>query len=314
MNIDFSKKIYFFCKHVQFSLKKIKRIIKYGLPRKFDKHQIFKYNASLTAIIKNEAPYILEWIEYHRLIGFTRFYLYDNDSEDNLANVLAPYVEAGIVNLEHLHGKKQQLHAYELAIKKSKHESKWLAVIDLDEFITIKHSSSINAFLSEYDNRGISEILLGWKIFGSNNRRSKEEGLVIERFTRCGSSKAPIAYKAILNPRKFLDFLHPHYAFVTGKVIDGDGKRMYYYPFKEDKYLPSSLLENASINHYYTKSYDEFIAKSSRGFADGVETKRNARGKKDFDFYNRNEILDDRLTKYAPKIKNRISKLPTISW
>ena len=39
---------------------------------------------SLTLIVKNEAFYIKEWIEFHRMIGVTHFYIYDNESSDDL--------------------------------------------------------------------------------------------------------------------------------------------------------------------------------------------------------------------------------------
>ena len=38
-----------------------------------------------------------EWIEFHRLVGVERFFLYDNGSTDDHREVLAPYVEEGIV-------------------------------------------------------------------------------------------------------------------------------------------------------------------------------------------------------------------------
>ncbi|ELV04510.1 glycosyltransferase family 92 protein [Brachyspira hampsonii] len=52
---------------------------------------------SILATVKNEAPYIKEWIEYHRIIGAERFYIYDNESTDNLKEVLEPYIKEGIV-------------------------------------------------------------------------------------------------------------------------------------------------------------------------------------------------------------------------
>ncbi|HIQ89627.1 TPA: glycosyltransferase family 2 protein [Candidatus Galligastranaerophilus faecipullorum] len=45
---------------------------------------------SIAAILKNEAVYIKERIEFHRLVGAGRFYLYDNDSTDNVQDIPAP--------------------------------------------------------------------------------------------------------------------------------------------------------------------------------------------------------------------------------
>lgn len=37
---------------------------------------------SIGAIFKDEAPYLAEWIEFHRLVGVEHFFLYDNLSTD----------------------------------------------------------------------------------------------------------------------------------------------------------------------------------------------------------------------------------------
>lgn len=305
--------VYFLVKSTQFELKKMKRILlTREMPKKSLTFQGKQNTIAITAIIKNEAPYILEWIEYHRLIGVSKFYLFDNDSDDDLQNVLKPYIDEEIVVLEKLSGKKQQLHAYELGVKKARNEVQWLAVLDLDEFINIGSFSSIQNFLSTFDSSKVSEILLRWRIFGSNGMKHYDDELVIKRFTRRGVDDTMLVYKAIVNPRRVLDFLHPHYAFVTGKVVDGDGKTIHYYPVKEDKYLPNYPMNKVNIHHYYSKSFDEFLKKSQRGFADGVEEKRSARSRSDFEFYDRNEVFDDSMVKYVSEISKRIRSLPKV--
>ena len=52
-----------------------------------------KVYLSITAVLQNEAPYIKEWIEYHRLVGVERFYIYDNESTDNVKEILKPYID-----------------------------------------------------------------------------------------------------------------------------------------------------------------------------------------------------------------------------
>ena len=56
-------------------------------------------------IYRNEAPYLAEWLEFHRLVGVERFYLYDNESEDDHLEVLAPYIEEGIVEVHEWPGR-----------------------------------------------------------------------------------------------------------------------------------------------------------------------------------------------------------------
>src|ERR1700733_13535401 len=104
----------------------------------------FKYQLAICAIFRDEAPYLKEWIEYHRLIGVEHFYLYNNRSTDNFEEVLAPYVASGVVDLFHNdiktenlkdHIDKVQCKSYSHALELSKGQVKWLAIMDADEFI-----------------------------------------------------------------------------------------------------------------------------------------------------------------------------------
>ncbi len=58
-----------------------------------------EYRLSIGTIFKDEAKWMKEWIEYHLLIGVEHFFLYNNDSTDNYAEVLDPYIKKGIVEL-----------------------------------------------------------------------------------------------------------------------------------------------------------------------------------------------------------------------
>src|SRR5437016_521510 len=58
-----------------------------------------KYNLSICTIFKNEAPYLKEWIEYHKLVGVDHFYLYNNLSLDAFRRILAPYIKDELVTL-----------------------------------------------------------------------------------------------------------------------------------------------------------------------------------------------------------------------
>src|SRR3984957_13412863 len=58
-----------------------------------------KHQLSICAIFKDEACFLKEWIEYHRLVGVDHFYLYNNESSDDFLKILQPYVHEGIVSL-----------------------------------------------------------------------------------------------------------------------------------------------------------------------------------------------------------------------
>ena len=66
---------------------------------------LFLYDLAVTAIFKNEGRYLKEWLDYHLFAGVEHFYLYNNDSSDNYAEVLAPYIEKNLVTLTDVPGK-----------------------------------------------------------------------------------------------------------------------------------------------------------------------------------------------------------------
>ncbi|MDR0319713.1 MAG: glycosyltransferase family 92 protein [Rickettsiales bacterium] len=97
----------------------------------------FPHKLSIVAIAKNEGEYFREWIEYHNMVGVEKFYIYDNESTDNTKEVLEPYIKSGLVEYTYWPGEKQQHHVYRDCLAKRKFDTKWLALIDLDEFLVV---------------------------------------------------------------------------------------------------------------------------------------------------------------------------------
>ena len=58
---------------------------------------VFQYELSVVAIIRDEAIYMQEWLDYHILAGVDKFYIYDNGSKDNISEILQPYIDENIV-------------------------------------------------------------------------------------------------------------------------------------------------------------------------------------------------------------------------
>lgn len=121
-----------------------------------------KYKTAVVAFFKNEARYLKEWIEYHRLIGIDHFYLYDNCSTDNSFAVLQPYINKGWVSAfvwqdhipEYLMQQESmqilgpRVRAYEHAAKyAAAGETEWLMVIDVDDFLVPAEMQSVQSYL-----------------------------------------------------------------------------------------------------------------------------------------------------------------------
>lgn len=237
---------------------------------------LFLYDLSIAAILKNEAPYLKEWLDYHLLAGVDHFYLYDNDSTDNQAEVAAPYIKAGLVDYFYLPGTAMQYAAYNDAVKRFKFQSRYIAFIDGDEFIYPKTNRSVIEVVDEIlsDKENVAALGINWQCFGSNGQEKADYTRgVLERFTR----RAPdnwtfinadnirdgnIWLKSIVNPRRIDYFADPHNAHYFGgfKVVNANGTQILNsasYPIDTDKIV---------INHFYTKSLEEFATKTVRGW------------------------------------------------
>ena len=94
-------------------------------------------------IAKNEAPYIKEWLDFHYKRGVSHFIIYDNESTDNLCEVLNPYIEAGVVSYHVIRGKVRQNDAYNMAIYEYGHKFKYMGFIDADEFMFVRNSRGV---------------------------------------------------------------------------------------------------------------------------------------------------------------------------
>ena len=167
---------------------------------------LFLYDLAVVSIMKNEAPYVKEWLDYHLLAGVDHFYIYDNDSSDNTKEVLQPYIDAGIVTYTFLPGKKQQYTAYNDAVQKHRYFCRYIAFIDADEFVFPQNNKSIvevaDEILLPLPQAG--GLVMNWQFYSSNGQEKADYTRgVLERFTSRSpkESQGNEALKNIVNPR-----------------------------------------------------------------------------------------------------------------
>ena len=104
-------------------------------------HHLSAYELTIASMFYNEAPYLKEWIEYHRMVGVEHFWLYNNGSTDHWEEVLQPYIEGGIVEVTYHPTPAEgffgatQLRAFKEGIRRAVGNAKWIALIDIDEFL-----------------------------------------------------------------------------------------------------------------------------------------------------------------------------------
>ncbi|MDR3126031.1 MAG: glycosyltransferase family 92 protein [Rickettsiales bacterium] len=276
-----------------------RRLKREGEPEKFPTY------LSACAIVKNEAAYIAEWIEYHLLVGVEKFYIYDNESTDDTKTVLAPYVRDGIADHKSWPGTGQQSAAYNDALAKHRATDRWIAFIDLDEFLVPISKPTIPEILREYED--LPAVCVNWLFYGDNGFDKKTDGLVIERFTAHSRPEFERnrMFKSIVNPRRAIRML-THNARFAGPFITRNTKRQMEIHGLRGMWRKPAY-DKMRLNHYWGKSKEEFRMKKARG--DVVSGERRPDWDESYEYYNRNEIKDDRtMEKYVARVKENISK------
>ena len=262
---------------------------------------LFLYDFAIVAVMKNEGPYIKEWLDYHLLAGVEHFYIYDNDSSDNMKEVLQPYIEREIVTYHFRSGKRQQMPVFNEAIQKYKFFCRYIAFIDGDEFIFPQENKSIIEVADEIlaDKPHVGGIEINWMYYGSNNLEKADYSKgVLERFTRRAKEPA-IHCKSIVNPRT-VDYLHtPHFMNYFFSNINLNAGNIKF--FTNSRYtIPDKIL----VNHYFLKSREEYAKKSPRG--DVAFGQKNYYPMSDFSHDKDNDIFDDGILKYKKARQNAL--------
>lgn len=225
-----------------------------------------KYNVSICAIFKNEASYLKEWIEWHKIVGIEHFYLYNNNSDDEYMCVLQKYIRMGLVTLIDWPMLQGQIPAYHNCIELYGKESKWLGFIDIDELIVPRNTDEVYSFLKKFENKAPA-VAIHWRTFGASGRVDRDiRGLMAEDFVVCWDGYDPIG-KCFLNMKYEIrlsdnESMCHHMVWARTKGIkvpplDERGKIFWGIPKEEKKVEIKNI--PIQINHYVVKSYNEFV-------------------------------------------------------
>jgi len=259
----------------------------------------FENELSVVAIMKNEGPYLKEWLDFHIMVGVNKFYLYDNDSSDNTTKILVPYIRRGIVEYTYFPGEKRQNPAYIDALNKFSDKTKWMAFIDLDEFIVPVQHKTITEFLRTLP-ENFALLVLTWVMYGSSGHKEKPRGMVIENYKYHGDRTRASGCKSIVNPRFVVEQRNPHINDVAGFLIDENGKKL---GRINQTYNPPSC-NKIRCNHYITKSYEEYRARCNKGDAcNGKNSKLKQWSAEKFNRYDTNDIYDPIMDKFIRRMK-----------
>lgn len=244
----------------------------------------------IVTTMKNEGPFILEWIAYHRAIGVTDFLVYTNDCTDGTDSLLSLLETKGIVQHRQNPWKpggdlKPQHAALQAAEREAVVRSAdWLICMDVDEFINVHcGDGTLKALFQQVSEANM--ISLTWRLFGNAGVSDFEPGFVTDQFTRCAPQLARKPHQAwgfktlfrnvgiykklgVHRPKGLKPDLWDQVAWVNGSG----------HP------MPRSLIRNGwrstmdsygyelvTLNHYAVRSAESFLVKRDRGRVNHVD-------------------------------------------
>lgn len=237
----------------------------------------------IVTCMKNEGPFILEWVAHHRAIGFDDILVYSNDCTDGTDQLLDKLDELGLVHHRKNPFRELGLKPQHAALQAAANESVvqnagWIISMDVDEFVNIKvGDGSLDALFSEIPAANL--ISLTWKLFGNCDIHEFSSEYVTHQFTRaapemCRKPHQAWGFKTLFQNRALFKKLGVHRPkglqpslWEEINWVNGSGRK-----------IPRSMYRNAwrsttgtvgydlvQLNHYAVRSAESFLVKRDRG-------------------------------------------------
>ncbi|PIB24376.1 hypothetical protein BFP76_03955 [Amylibacter kogurei] len=236
---------------------------------------------SLITSIKDEAPYIIDWVAHYRALGFDHIVIFQNDSVDGSNNLCSALQDAGFIdyydntNPEHAPKDIQHFPAQRRAygwgqLLDKVAQSDYMFLADIDEYLELSVDDTFSDLMARVEHPDI--ISFAWRMFGSAGQTSFAHHPVCERFTRAaeisnnGNLRAFKQVKSAFKPpltnrfnvHRPLNATDHNWRWVTP-----DGRNIN---------LSANVASDfdysyAQLRHYHCKSRAEFMVKMLRGYA-----------------------------------------------
>ncbi|WP_208348290.1 glycosyltransferase family 2 protein [Pseudaestuariivita rosea] len=151
----------------------------------------------LISSLRNEGPYILEWVAYHRAIGFDQIIVAYNDCDDGSAEMLEALQGIGwliaVPNVVDQGVAPQQSAAHIIKSSGKLKDGDWVIWIDLDEFVNVHIGERrIDDLIAHIEPAW--GMLIPWRLFGDGNGAEFKGRFVSQDFTLAASPKTEMTW------------------------------------------------------------------------------------------------------------------------
>lgn len=252
-----------------------------------------RHKYSVMTMARWETPYINEFVEYYRSIGFDHIYLYCNDDDPGeLYTEVAPYVEAcsPFVTFVHYPYQGQQWWILLHFLRTYKQETEWVALFDVDEFLSLRDAPDIHSFMTTRLG-DTDSIYFHWLFFGHNGFEEPPIGSVLRNYTRrepflnmhtkTMTRTSKIELDTLKHDvRKRDSYILPHHGWnaitathmrcrdVLGNdMIDYYGNLSLFAEYYQKEGAIEQLYRTAALHHYAFKSRSCAVRRFRRGLA-----------------------------------------------
>jgi hypothetical protein len=288
-----------------------------------------KYPLLTFTVMKNEGPFLLEWIAYQKVFGADKILVMTNDCEDGTDRMLDRLDDMGVVRHvpnpcglgPNMIGKARHPHilGFEYGkLHKEWRDSEYILMCDTDEFPVVHvGDGGLDALM---DAAGAPDILsLSERMFGADEHVHFTEQLILERFTRCSSSqpgkwRARKGIKSISRNHPQID-IRNHRPLLREEDadrftwVDGSGAA-----FPEDAKTEHvkgldcrGRYDLGAIHHYALRTFESFLVKVDRGDAVALYEDRL-----DTVYFRRRNRVDDINLNAHPKLEAVRDEMTTL--
>lgn len=265
-------------------------------------------NIAITSIQRDRAPYLLEWLAFHMVVGVERFFVYAHrctDGTHELLLKLARHHPIAAYVIEH--DQQPQIGAYQHAWQTHGASVDWMAFLDGDEFLMPTREDTLAAALAHYAEAPVSALGVHWVCYGSSGHLEEPAGLVMENFTRHAAPDfAPNRHvKSIVRGGEPGVVIERSHLFQTPRGTVDDRLRPLNHGLSP---YPDPCYEQLRINHYVTQSYGYFESFKQRSGAADINPAW-VRPDSWFTEHDRNECDDGIRWRFLLRLKLKLREL-----